>query len=45
MTIIDEEPPIKRDEVPVCSMCRCGLHKLCMKVDGQFCTCDCARGY
>ena len=42
-----EELPIKRDELPVCNMCRAGLHKKCERNDRlhALCVCDCERGY
>lgn len=35
----------EREEVPACKMCRAGMHKYCIKIDGLLCLCDCERGY
>lgn len=43
--IMDEQRPTERNELPVCTMCRAALHKLCEKADGVTCTCNCERGY
>jgi hypothetical protein len=47
MPTLDQEPPIRRDELPVCKMCRAGIHRLCARtqLDWEPCVCDCKRGY
>lgn len=47
MAPTEELPPLRREELPVCNMCRAGIHKKCVKVTTpqEFCVCDCERGY
>lgn len=47
MAVDDEQPPSKREELPVCSMCRAALHKLCERTPDLkvTCFCICERGY